>query len=226
MPQTTVHLMRHGEVHNPEGILYGRLPGYHLSERGYEMAARVAKHFAGETSESTPAGTTPVRRDITHVIASPLQRAQETATPIAAAFGLELGTDERLIEAGNYFEGKTFGVGDGSLRHPRHWPRLINPWRPSWGEPYKQQVARMRAAIKDARRLAEGHEVVLVSHQLPVWITRSSYEGRPYFHDPRKRECSLASVTSLRFDGDRFVGLDYSEPVADLLPGASKVAGA
>ena len=226
MALTTVHLMRHGEVHNPEGILYGRLPGYHLSERGHAMARTVAAHLAGERVPTTPDDVEPVRHDITHVIASPLQRAQETATPIAAAFGLELGTDERLIEAGNYFEGMTFGVGDGSLRHPQHWPTLWNPWRPSWGEAYKDQVARMRAAIDDARRLAEGHEVVLVSHQLPVWITRSSFEGRRYLHDPRKRECSLASVTSLRFDGDRYVGLSYTEPAADLLPGANKVAGA
>ncbi|WP_102509479.1 histidine phosphatase family protein [Sanguibacter massiliensis] len=226
MALTTVHLMRHGEVHNPEGILYGRLPGYHLSERGHAMARTVAAHFAGERVPTTPDDVEPVRHDITHVIASPLQRAQETATPIAEAFGLELGTDERLIEAGNYFEGMTFGVGDGSLRHPQHWPKLWNPWRPSWGEAYKDQVARMRAAIDDARRLAEGHEVVLVSHQLPVWITRSSFEGRRYLHDPRKRECSLASVTSLRFDGDRYVGLSYTEPAADLLPGANKVAGA
>lgn len=226
MALTTVHLMRHGEVHNPDGILYGRLPGYHLSERGHAMAATVAAHLAGERVPTTPADVEPVRFDVTHVIASPLQRAQETATPIAAAFGVELGTDERLIEAGNYFEGKTFGVGDGSLRRPRHWPKLWNPWRPSWGEPYVEQVARMRAAIDDARRLAEGHEAVLVSHQLPVWITRSFFEGRRYFHDPRKRECSLASVTSLRFDGDRYVGLSYTEPAADLLPGANKVAGA
>ena len=77
-----------------------------------------------------------------------------------------------------------------------------------------------------AQIAADGHEALLVSHQLPIWVTRLRAEGRPFFHDPRKRECSLASVTSLRFDGDRFVGLDYSEPVADLLPGASKVAGA
>ena len=226
MAMTTIHLMRHGEVFNPQGILYGRLPGYHLSELGHTMADRVAAHFAGEISPSTPEGTTPERFDITHVIASPLQRAQETATPIAAAFGLELSTEPRVIEAGNYFEGKTFGVGDGSLRHPQHWPRLINPWRPSWGEAYKEQAARMQAAVDDARKLAYGHEAVLVSHQLPIWIARLSFENKRFFHDPRKRQCSLASITSLRFDGETLVGVHYTEPVADLLPGANKVAGA
>ncbi|PJI95019.1 histidine phosphatase family protein [Luteimicrobium subarcticum] len=215
MPQlTTVHLVRHGEVHNPEGVLYGRAPGYRLSELGRTMADRIGEHFAD-----------PVR-DVAVVVASPLQRAQETATPLAQRLGLEIRTDDRLIEAANHFEGLTFGVGDGSLRHVRHWPYLWNPFRPSWGEPYREQASRVRAAVDTAREAARGHEAVLVSHQLPIWITRLSAEHRRLWHDPRKRQCSLASVTSLRFDGDRLVGVDYSEPAGDLLPGASTVPGA
>ncbi|MCF4119403.1 histidine phosphatase family protein [Antribacter sp. KLBMP9083] len=214
MVSTTVHLLRHGEVFNPEGVLYGRIPGYRLSDRGQEMAQRVAKHLVEQG------------RDVVRVVASPLQRAQETAEPIAAGFGLDLATDDRLIEAENHFQGLTFGVGDGSLGHPEHWKYLWNPFRPSWGEPYVEQVARMRAAVEDARAAAEGHETVLVSHQLPVWLTRSSFEGRRLWHDPRKRQCSLASLTSLRFEDGRFVGLHYTEPAAELLPGASQVAGA
>ncbi|KAJ8141535.1 hypothetical protein OY671_005305 [Metschnikowia pulcherrima] len=223
MVSTIVHLSRHGEVHNPDGVLYGRIPGYHLSERGHEMARRVAAHLAGEPG---PDGTSRPRADLTVVVASPSQRAQETATPAAEAFGLESGTDERLIEAANHFEGKTFGVGDGSSRHPQHWPYSWNPFRPSWGEPYVEQVARMRAAVADARDKAAGHEASLVSHQLPVWLTRSSFENRRLWHDPRKRECSLASLTSSHFEDDRSVGLHYTEPVADLLPGAATVSGA
>jgi broad specificity phosphatase PhoE len=210
--RTVVHLLRHGEVHNPHGILYGRLPGYHLSERGRRMAQMVADHL----------GT----RDVTRVIASPLERARETAEPIARAHGLDVGTDAGLVEAGNHFEGLSFGVGDGSLRHPAHWPKLINPFRPSWGEPYEQIAARVLQVVARARDEARGHEAVLVSHQSPVWITRRKIEGRPLWHDPRKRECSLASLTSLTFDGDQLVGLDYSEPAASLLPGANQVAGA
>lgn len=216
MVATTVHLMRHGEVHNPEGVLYGRLPGYRLSERGQEMARVVAAHLSDEQRP----------RDVVAVIASPLQRAQETAAPIAAAFGLEIGTDPRLIEAGNHFEGMKFGVGDGSLRHPQHWPYLRNPFRPSWGEPYAEQAERMLAAVGSAREVARGHEAVLVSHQLPVWVTRLSVENRRLWHDPRKRQCSLASITSLTFEDDRLVGVGYTEPAAHLLPGAATVAGA
>ena len=218
MVATTIHLLRHGEVHNTEGVLYGRLPGYRLSERGLAMAGLVAAHLAG-------AG--PVKRyDITAVIASPLERAQQTAAPIAAAFGLEIRTDANLIEAGNQFEGMTFGVGDGSLRHIRHWPLLRNPFRPSWGEPYREQADRMMAAVDAARDVARGHEALLVSHQLPIWVTRLSVERRHLWHDPRRRQCALASLTSLHFDDDTLVGLGYTEPAAELLPGAAKVAGA
>lgn len=210
--RTVVHLLRHGEVHNPEGVLYGRLPGYHLSELGREMAQRVADQLADHR--------------ITHVVASSLDRAQETAAPIAAPHGLRITTDDRVIEAGNYFQGMTFGVGDGSLRQPRHWRRLVNPFKPSWGEPYEQIATRMLAAIDDARAAARGNEAVIVSHQLPVWTARCKLEGRRLWHDPRRRECSLASLTSLAYVGDELESITYSEPAADLLPGARKTAGA
>ncbi|GAA4349279.1 histidine phosphatase family protein [Angustibacter luteus] len=210
--RTVVHLLRHGEVHNPEGVLYGRLPGYHLSDRGRRMADLVAAHLKDH--------------DVTTVVSSPLERAQETAAPIAAAHEVDVRLDVRLIEAGNHFEGLTFGIGDGSLRHPSHWPKMVNPFRPSWGEPYEQIAARMVAAVELARDQAAGHEAVLVSHQSPVWIARLKLEDRRLWHDPRKRQCSLASLTSLTYDDDRLVAIDFSEPAASLLPGASKVVGA
>jgi broad specificity phosphatase PhoE len=209
---TVVHLLRHGEVHNPGGVLYGRLPGFHLSERGLGMAQMVGDHLAS--------------RDLTSVVASSLDRAQETAAPIAAPHGVPITTDDRVIEAGNYFEGKTFGVGDGSLRRPRHWPRLVNPFRPSWGEPYEEIATRMLAAIADAREAARGHEAVIVSHQLPVWTARRRLEGKRLWHDPRRRQCSLASLTSLTYVGDELVSIDYCEPAGVLLPGANKTVGA
>ena len=218
MAMTTVHLLRHGEVHNPDGVLYGRLPNFRLSERGIAMAERVAGHLAGEGVEE--------RRDVVHVVASPLQRAQETARPIAAAFGLEVAADARLLEAENHFEGLTSGVGDGSLRPPAHWRYLWNPLRPSWGEPYRAQVARMLAGVSAAREAAEGHEAVIVSHQLPIWVTRQALEGNRLWHDPRKRECSVASLTSLHFDGEHLSGITYSEPAGDLLPGTRQTPGA
>ena len=207
---TTIHLLRHGEVHNPTGVLYGRRSGYHLSELGQAMAQRVADTIGD--------------RDITRIVSSPLERAQETAAPLAQARGLDVILDERVVEAGNVFEGQGFGVGDGALRKPSAWRHLWNPWRPSWGEPYKQLVARMMAAVHDVRDAVTGHEAVIVSHQLPIWTTRLHVEGRSFLHDPRRRQCTLCSLTSLTFEGEKLTMLRYSEPAADMLPAHARRA--
>jgi broad specificity phosphatase PhoE len=212
---TIVHLLRHGEVDNPAGVLYGRLPGYHLSALGLEMAERIAVHLADA--------------DITHLVSSPLERAQETAAPAAKLLGLPVSLDDRLIEAGNFFEGKTFGVGDGALYKPSVWVHLRNPFRPSWGEPYEEIAARMLGAVASARDAARGHEALCVSHQLPVWTARSAATGRRLWHDPRKRQCALASLTSFAYRGDELVSVSYEQPARDLVPvrvGKKFVAGA
>ena len=202
---TTVHVARHGEVENPQKILYGRQPGWRLSARGQEMAKVL-----GEWSKGINLGAL-------HV--SPLQRAQETAAPIAKAHGIEITTDERLIEAGNIFEGKSFEPGSGILKHPSAWRHLYNPWKPSWGEPYEEQINRMLAAIFAANKAANGKDAIVVSHQLPIWILRSAIEGRSLLHDPRKRICTLASVTSIHIDDEGLIsGVSYSEPAGHLLP--------
>jgi broad specificity phosphatase PhoE len=204
-----VHLVRHGEVANPQGVIYGRLPGYHLSEEGVLMAKAAADFLAP--------------RDVTVLRCSPLDRAVETAAPIAELFGLEAVIDDRLIEPWNYFEGMRFGVGDGSLRRPRHWKHLRNPFRPSWGEPYEQVAGRMLAAALAAAQAADGHEAVCVSHQLPIWVTRLAVERRRLWHDPRRRQCALGSVTSLTFAGGRVAHVSYATPSGDR---GSRVAGA
>jgi broad specificity phosphatase PhoE len=210
--RTTVHLLRHGEVHNPQKVLYGRIPGYWLSPLGQEMAERAAQHLAD--------------RDVVLVVSSPLERAKQTAEPVAARHGIDVQVDDRLIESDNVFEGQTVGVGDGALTSPRHWKHLWNPFRPSWGEPYTLVAERVLEAVRDARDKSLGHEAVIVSHQLPIWIARLRAERRRLWHDPRRRQCSLASITSLHYDGDRLTAVSYSEPSADLLPGAGKTAGA
>ncbi|WP_028851979.1 histidine phosphatase family protein [Thermocrispum municipale] len=207
--KAVVHFVRHGEVHNPEGVLYGRLPGYKLSATGNQQALAVAEYLA--------------KNDVTYVVASPLQRAQETAAPIAAAHRLEVDTDEQLIESENYFQGLRVSVGDGALREPRHWHKLINPLRPSWGEPYLQIARRMIGAAYAAREAAEGHEAVCVSHQLPIWTLRRFVEGKRLWHDPRKRECSLASLTSFEFTGHTITAIRYAEPAGHTDP---RVTGA
>ncbi|CDO20842.1 phosphoglycerate mutase [Mycolicibacterium mageritense DSM 44476 = CIP 104973] len=198
--RTTVHVMRHGEVFNPEKVLYGRLPGYHLSDRGRRQAQAAADWLAGH--------------DIVYVVASPLERAQETAKPIADSHGLSIDVDDDLIESWNSFEGERVAPGDGALRDPRNWPRLRNPMKPSWGEPYSEIAPRMMAALNRAREKAAGHEAVCVSHQLPVETLRRAMTGRklPHLPLPHSRLCNLASLTSFTFDGDRLVRWGYTEP--------------
>jgi broad specificity phosphatase PhoE len=77
----------------------------------------------------------------------------------------------------------------------------------------------MLAAVFAAHKAADGKDAICVSHQLPVWILRSAIEGRRLIHDPRKRECTLASVTSIHFDDNSEIsGTSYSEPAGHLLP--------
>ena len=196
--RTIVHMLRHGEVHNPGHVMYGRLPGYHLSAYGRDMAERVAKKLTD--------------RDITHLVSSPLERARETAAPVAEVLGLPVHIDERLLEAENSFQGKPFGPGDRIWAHPTAWPRLRNPFRPSWGEPYVRIAARILSAAWAARDAALGHEAVCVSHQLPIWTLRRFVEHKPLFHVPTHRQCGLASLTSLTFEGDSVVEVVYAEP--------------
>lgn len=193
-----MHLLRHGEVYNPRKVLYGRLPGFRLSEAGQQMAVLAADFLAD--------------RDITYLVSSPMQRAVETAAPIGARLDLDTAIDERLIEASNKFEGQQVTGDGGVLKHPRSWPLYRNPLRPSWGEPYRDVAHRMLAAALKARDLAEGHEAVCVSHQMPIVCLRRYVRGEHLWHDPRKRQCSLASITSLVFDGDTVVEVQYAEP--------------
>lgn len=196
--ETVVHLLRHGEVHNPDGLLYGRAPGFSLSETGRAMAVRAAEHLAG--------------RDVTAIVSSPLERARETAVPLADRLRLDVRLDDRLVEVSNVFEGRRVDMNRSILLQPQVWRALWNPWRPSWGEPYRDVVRRMGAAVDEARQRARGHEVVLVSHQVPIWVTRRRAEGRRLAHLPRRREVALGSLTSLTFRGDTLTGVSYADP--------------
>jgi broad specificity phosphatase PhoE len=200
MTRTVVHLLRHGEVFNPAGILYGRLPGYRLSDAGQQMAVVAAEWFTG--------------RDVSGLYSSPLERARQTAGALESALGLTATIEPRVIESENAFEGTKFGVGDGALRRPANWWLLRNPFRPSWGEPYAAVASRVLAAVRDARAENEGQEAVIVSHQLPIVCARRSADGVHLWHRPDRRRCSLASVTSFVFEGDRLAHTEYAEPAA------------
>jgi broad specificity phosphatase PhoE len=203
----TVHLLRHGEVHNPDRVLYGRLPGFRLSDLGVRQAALAAAFLA--------------QRPIGYLVSSPLERARQTAQPLADALRLPVETDERLLEAENRLEGKRVAGGQGLFRDPALFRYYWNPLRPSWGEPYSRIATRVLAAARAARdRCADGAEAVCVSHQLPIVIARRRAEGRLLAHHPGRRECALASVTSLGFEGEAIVRIEYAEPAAALPRGS------
>ncbi len=202
MTNTVVHLLRHGKVQNPNGILYGRIPGYVLADSGRQMATAVAEYLAPH--------------NITHVVASSLIRAQETAEPVAAAHGLEIVTDDRVIEADNIFEGQQMTAKKNALYHPKNWSKLRNVGRPSWGEPYLTIAHRMLAAVYDAAERAGSGEAVIVSHQLPIVTIRRYLSGERLWHNPANRACNVASLTTLSFQDGIFSGYRYVEPAAHI----------
>jgi broad specificity phosphatase PhoE len=207
VPASLIHLVRHGEVHNPDGVLYGRIAGYHLSELGHRMAEISATSLA--------------EHPVTALYASPLQRAQESAEPWSKQFGLDITTDDRLIEPTNRFEGKTFEFGPKVLLRPASWPLVVNPFKPSWGEPFASVADRMLAVLEDAWNSVDSGEVVMVSHQMPIVMVQRYVTGRKLYHDPRRRRCSLSSITTLTRENDVFVETGYAEPAAPLLAQAA-----
>ena len=200
---------------NPDRVLYGRLVGFGLSERGRAMAQAAADYLSG------------LERSIAALYSSPLQRAQESAAPIAELTGLEPLLDERLIEPFNRFEGSRLRGPGGSLRDPKNWWLLRNPVRPSWGEPFSSIAARMDAAMHDAAQAADeagtAGDIVLVSHQLPIWMTHRAAVRARFAHDPRRRRCALSSVTSFERHGGRWVEVAYADPAAGLAADAVDV---
>ncbi|WP_243233448.1 histidine phosphatase family protein [Microbacterium sp. CIAB417] len=199
MPAERLHLVRHGEVHNPDRVLYGRLPNFRLSEAGRGMARAAAEYVIG------------LGHTLAEVRCSPLQRARESAEPFTELTGLAAEIDERIIEPTNVFEGTRMRR---ALRDPRNWWHLRSPSTPSWGEPYALIAARMRQAMDDAWHETDAGDIVFVSHQAPIWITHLSVAGLPLRHDPRTRRCSLSSVTSFERVGDVWREVDYAEPAS------------
>lgn len=193
---TLIHLVRHAEVDNPRNIWYGRLPGFLLSQRGKRQSAALAEHFRDHR--------------LAAVYSSPLDRAVETARPIAEAQGLEVTIDEGLIESETHLQGKP---GDARLfRNPLNLRFFVNPFRPSWGESYRSIRDRLRALVRRMAEVHPGAEVVAVSHMTPIQVARLMFERNS---TPPWRmggpPCRRASVTTLEFDGDRFVKATYTD---------------
>lgn len=204
MPAQRIHLVRHGEVYNPSGVLYGRLPNFHLSDTGKQMAEAAAKELKIQGF------------NIKGIFSSPLIRAQESAKPIEELFGIDAKTDEDLIEPWNVFEGRKLSVKAVAIR-PHWWWHFRNPARPAWGESFIDIIARMNEAMLRAAETVKSGDVVLVTHQLPIWVMHLHTSGEKLMHDPRKRRCSLSSITSFELVDGKLTEIGYLEPAKNLL---------
>jgi broad specificity phosphatase PhoE len=189
---TTLHLVRHGEVHNPDHVVYADLDGFGLSGTGRLQAAAAAGRLA--------------TGHVDVLVSSPLQRAVETAQPIAGALDLEPVLDERLTEWG--LGRRWAGVGWDDL--PDRFPGeldayLATPTDLAFApESLSQVAARMEVALSDAGRAHPGGTVVLISHQDPIQALRLSLTGRP-LRELHTDKPGHASVITLERSSRRWI---------------------
>jgi broad specificity phosphatase PhoE len=195
MTAERVHLVRHGEVYNPDGVLYERLPGFRLSDYGRTLALSAVNAID--------------HTRVSALVVSPLQRTKESIAPWEAATGLTATEDERVIEAWNEFRGLNLRGGRALITRPDLWKYLTNPAEPSWGEPYVDIADRMLAAMWNAADSVDSGDVVIVTHQLPIWAVHLKLAGERLAHNPARRRCALSSVTSFDVHPTGFVESGY-----------------
>lgn len=190
-----MHLVRHAEVENPTNVWYGLLDGFPLSEPGRARAAKLGAFFADHR--------------LAAVYASRLERAQETAAAIAGPHGLPVETSPEIIEAYTHLEGRP--VQSRVMLVVTNARYFVNPFHPTWGEPYRDVAARMVRGIEAVRLAHPGEESVVVSHMTPIQVARLAVEGRRLRPWLAKVPCARGSVTTLIFDDDRWVRTEYQE---------------
>jgi broad specificity phosphatase PhoE len=200
-PRTRLYLVRHCDVRNPDGVLYGHLPGFPLSDKGERQAAALGRFFRDK----------PVRR----IYSSPLERARQTAAAIAAALPGQVPVEvcDGLVEArfGHYLQG---------IR-PRHvpyrrplwlvhmvWPGLL-PGDESVGE----MAARVRRPLQRLLDDFPGEGGICVSHGDPIQAFWVEAEGRPPYALHRL-QCMKGGLLELDYTGSTLTGLTYRSPEA------------
>ncbi|PAU68037.1 histidine phosphatase family protein [Bifidobacterium criceti] len=214
MTATTINFVRHGKVYNPNHVLYERLPGFHLSDAGRRMAFATARYLAENPQTNTACA----------VYSSPLERTRETAEVILHELNevrdergeqpLELITDPRLIEARNEFRGKRIGYGEGALWRPENIKLIRNLWRPTWGESYRSIANRVRNFALEKIDEHPGEQIVVVTHESPIWSYRHMLETGHPEHNMLLRKTALASVTSITYDDATHdvLSVTYADP--------------
>lgn len=218
MSATTINFVRHGKVYNPDHLLYERLPDFHLSERGVRMAQATGQYIAENPQLNTAVA----------VYSSPLDRTRETAAQILTALNrtraerdeapLDIITDDRIIEARNEFRGKRIGYGEGALWKNGNWKLVSNLWKPSWGETYREIAHRVRDFTMEKVDQYAGEQIIVVSHESPIWSFRHLLETGHPEHNMLLRHTALASITSITFDSDthKVLSITYVDPAANV----------
>ncbi len=180
----SVFLVRHGEVENPDRVVYSDMPGFGLSSRGREEAAAAAEYLAGQS--------------VAAIYASPLERAQETAAFISERCGVPVTTRDDLTEwlAARRWKGVTWedlptafpGELEAYLEHPADLPFAE--------ESIAELGARIVSAVYEVTAAHTGENVVVVSHQDPIQAGRLVLRGLPLagLHLNRPGHCDVLTL--------------------------------
>ena len=182
---TTILLVRHGTTPTTGRSLPGREPGLHLSEAGRAQAQKVAERIAGLPAR-------PVA-----VYASPLERARETAAPIARALGLRVRIERELVELDI---GEWTGMSLRRAARRREWA-AVQRWPAGFRFPGGETFAELAARVTDAvLRLADMHRgeaVVAVSHADPIRAAVATAAGMPLdlFQRLTISTCSVSAIS-------------------------------
>lgn len=159
--KTTIYLVRHGEVYNPTRIVYGRIPGFKLSETGRGQAKKLGDHLKS--------------KKLSAIYASPLERTHETATYIHNHHGhLEIMHDERIIECYTPLEGESIEKVEKN-----NWNFYEPEFIEKGGESLSDIWNRMNTFFEEKVRDHKGEEIAVVSHGDPIMISAAKHSGKP-----------------------------------------------
>jgi broad specificity phosphatase PhoE len=158
--RTDIYVVRHAHVHNPDDILYGRLPRFRLSELGLVQANKLAAFLAG--------------RPIEAIYSSPLLRARQTAGTIAQGLpGVPVRRSSLILEVRTGYEGEP-----NSILQPGF--SFYEPLVRETDESMEAVYARVSRFLRRIAQRHTGESVVAVTHADPIAIMRLGLLGLPF----------------------------------------------
>ncbi|HZB97032.1 MAG TPA: histidine phosphatase family protein [Candidatus Sulfotelmatobacter sp.] len=193
--QTRLYLVRHCDVHNPRGVLYGHLPGFPLSKKGVRQAQALGEFFEGK----------PIRK----IYTSPLERAVETAQIIASHIGdVPIVTTSELIEAhfGQYLQ----GIKPAHIlwRKPMWWVHMAFPGLPPDDERVDAMAERVRGPLVRLLDEFPGESGICVSHGDPIQAFWVAADGRPS-RALHRLQCAKGGVLELDYADHTLINISY-----------------